>query len=87
MKNQYQVLGSHSAPFLPAGSVQEAPANVPPPAEDKRREAGQQAEEPSAEAGERGQEAAQGTEEAAAGDEGCRPAVAPPPGDVQEEAR
>lgn len=69
----------------PAASLQEAPADFPPPAENERREAGEQAEEPSDEAAEHGQEAAQRAEEAATGHEGCRSQCAPPPGDVQEE--
>lgn len=74
-------------PFLPAVSVQEAPALVPPPAEDKWPEAGEQAEEPSAEAGKCGQEAPQGAEEASPGSGGRHPEDAPPIGDIQEETR
>lgn len=72
---------------LLAASVEEASADVPPPVEDERCEAGEQTEEPSTEAAERRQEAAQRAEEAETGGEGRRHQDAPPTGDVQEETR
>lgn len=53
------MLPAEICPVLPPeASVKEAASNIPPLAEDKWREAGEQAEEPAAEAAERGQEAA-----------------------------
>lgn len=72
---------------LTAATVEEAPADVPPPAEDQQCEAGEQTEEPSAEAAERRQEATQRAEEAETGGEGRCHQDAASTGDVQEETR
>lgn len=74
-------------PTVPAATFQEAQADLPPPVENERREAGEQTEESADEATELCQEAAQRAEEAEAGDEGDCFECAPPPGDVQEETR
>lgn len=71
----------------PEATVKEAASNLPPLAEDKRHEAGEQAEEPAAEAAERGQEAAERAEEAAAGGEGRQHQDPASAGDVPEAAR
>lgn len=89
MKNVCPSLSPHFFvfPSVPAASLQEAPADFPPPVENKWCEAGEQAKEPSDEAAEHCQEAAQRAKEAEAGDEGYCFECPPPPGDVQEETR
>lgn len=72
---------------VPAAPFQEAQADFSPPVENKRREAGEQTEEPSDEATEHCQKTAQRAKEAETGNEGYRFECAPPPGDVQEETR